>query len=279
MYCPVNHFFILNNKIHTTSSYTCVRIPSKNHVYEVFRVINSVPLFLEDHLERLKNSLKAHNFDIDVVEIKSNIKQLLRLNNFVEGNIRINFWQNNNLTESCYFYDKHSYPTSYMYENGVHLGILNNERVNPNIKFFDTLMRNEAKISIEKNNFYEVILVNQNNLVTECSRSNIFFISENRILTPPSEQVLEGVTRKKIIEIIKQQNFGFEETNVFYNELQNFDACFISGTSKRVLAVEKIGGISKMFNVKHQLIKYLHEQFLQLCNIYIQKNQKLENLL
>lgn len=278
MFKAVNQFFISDNKIHTVKSAACVLPPPKNHVYEVFRVISSVPLFIKDHIERLEQSLAAHNIIVERAEIYKNIKTLLQLNQFVDGNIRISYWKTEFNTHSMFSYDLHSYPDKQMFEEGIELGIIYKERENPNVKFFDSEMREIAKESIDEHNFYEVILITQDNRITECSRSNIFFIKEKKVISPPSDQVLEGVTRKKIIEIIREEKIEFEERTIYINELEDFDSCFISGTSKRVLPANKIASISIPYNCDNEVLRFLQKKFWEKCVEYIKKNQNLENL-
>lgn len=279
MFKAVNQFFIADNKIHTVRSSACVLPPPQNHVYEVFRVINSVPLFLEDHIERLELSLNAHEIEVDKNEILKNIKTLLQLNQLVDGNIRISFWKSEVNVHSMYIYDEHSYPNKIMFEEGIELGIIHKERFNPNVKFFDSEMREIAKKSITTNNFYEVILVTADNRITECSRSNIFFIKNNKVFSPPANQVLEGVTRKKIIEIINEEKIDFEEKNIYIEELKNFDSCFISGTSKRVLPAKSIENIDKTYNCKNETLIFLQKKFWEKCVKYLNENKNLENLI
>ena len=62
-------------------------------VYEVLRVIDGKPLFLEDHLERMKNSFDLINeeFLLKNDEIKEKIKNLINKENKLCGNIKITY--------------------------------------------------------------------------------------------------------------------------------------------------------------------------------------------
>jgi branched-chain amino acid aminotransferase len=268
-------FFISDSKIHTTQSSACVLMPPDNHIYEVFRVLQGIPLFLEDHLLRLQLSLSQAQLQFDVEMLIEDINQLIKLNGFKEGNIKIIIWNDGFSNHSRVYYDVHSYPTQIQFENGVEVGLFECERLNPNMKMFDSVMRKQAGEIIKDENFYEVLLVNQFSKITEGSRSNVFFIQNDCLITPPTNQVLEGVTRKKVIEIIQNNKICFKENEVSIEQLSLFESVFITGTSRRVLPVRKIVNHKKTYNANHHLIRFLQNEFLSICESYID-SKKLE---
>jgi len=269
MITPQQKFFLVDSKIHTVASSACVLPPPDKHVYEVFRVISGVPLFLEDHLERLKNSISGEDFIWDLQHIANDINLLLQLNQFATGNIRIILWIEGEQTHSMLFYDKHEYPDEKMFGEGITIGILERERFEPNKKVFDPVMRKEASSLIENNRFYEVLLKTADEYITEGSRSNIFLIKDETIYTPPSQQVLEGVTRKKVISIIQEKKLKFEEKMIHVKELPDYESVFLTGTSRRVLPVKKIEPFPFVYQADHQLIRLIGTEFISLCDDYI----------
>ena len=68
----------------------------------------------------------------------------------------------------------------------------------------------------------------------------MFFIRGNEVYTSPAEQVLLGVTRRKIIEIIGSMGLDLHEESIPAGDAGSFDAAFISGTSPEVLPIERI---------------------------------------
>ena len=88
-------------------------------IYEVLRVIDGKPLFLERHLERMKNSFKLINeeFSLKYEDICAKIKMLIKSENRNVGNIKITYKVNEKKLDV--FFIDHFYPTEDMYENGV----------------------------------------------------------------------------------------------------------------------------------------------------------------
>jgi len=86
-------------------------------------------------------------------------------------------------------------------------------------------------------------LVDRNGNLTEGSKSNIFMIKGNEVYTAPLENVLPGVTRGVIIEILKDLHVDFQEKSINESEIKELDALFISGTSPKVLPINKVDNI------------------------------------
>ena len=259
---PTHNYFILNGEIKPVSEF--VGSENEGGIYEVIRVEKSIPLFLEDHLLRFYKS--AEIAEIPIVYSRQEIEKLLKLlieKNIVnEGNLLISF-------KSCLkiFCIRYKYPDIKDYFNGVKCGILTAERENPNAKVFQTSVRQKANKQISDNGFYEVLLVNNLRRITEGSRSNIFFVKENQIVTPPGTGVLLGITRQKVIQLIKLLGIDFFEKEILLDELSEFDAIFITGTSPKILPVKQVG--RTLFNPQNEILQLLIKQFNLLVDEYV----------
>lgn len=265
----LNDFIVFNQQIYKLDYLQNLLIPDSDYVYEVFRVIEGTPLFIEDHLERLNNSAKKVGLSISLSSCMSMIYKLLEANKWKDGNIKISIWQENKKIYCLLYYDVHKYPTEEDFSRGVTVGLLKAERQQPNAKIFYHNLRKTATEMIENDQLNEVLLLNHLNQITEGSRSNVFFIHKNTIYTTPQQYILEGVTRKKILNLIFLLNIPLEETLITLNDLKNIEAIFLTGTSRRVLPVYEIKGIQKIFNVSHPYIRSLQKLFLELCYEYI----------
>lgn len=262
---PVHRFFIFNGEIKPVSDF----VPSENEggVYEVLRIIRRVPLFLEDHLDRFavsamiaKKTIRFSNF-----QIKAFLHELVEKNDIEAGNVLISCKKNLKT-----FFIKHQYPTPEMYLAGVKCGILHAERKQPNAKVFQTSVRQRADKLMEQNGFYEVILVDHLQRVTEGSRSNVFFVRRNEIITPPAHEVLLGITRQKIISLAKSNNLRAVEEDVKWEDLKNFQAAFITGTSPKILPIKQIDEIR--FDPQNKIVRQLIRSYDDLIERYRSKN-------
>ena len=87
---------------------------------------------------------------------------------------------------------------------------------------------------IRESGVYEVLLVNRESKVTEGSRSNLFFIREGVVRTAPDSEVLPGITRQKVLELISEEGFRLDIRSLALEELPSAEAAFLTGTSPKV---------------------------------------------
>ncbi len=259
---PIHNFFVYNDEIKPAKDF----IPGENEggIYEVLRVVNSIPLFLQDHLERFYHSaqLAGKTVTFSQNQIKVLLEKLIEKNEISEGNILISCKINLKA-----FFIKHSYPTAEMYNNGVSCGILKAERENPNAKVFQTNVRQRADQMLAENGFYEVLLADHFDNITEGSRSNVFFIIGNQLVTSPGSKVLLGITRQKTLQMAHDLKIQINEREVNFNELKIFDAAFITGTSPKILPIRQIDEFT--FNPHNEIVRLLIKSYDDLIDGYL----------
>lgn len=229
--------------------------PSGAYIYEVIRINDGIPVFLQEHLLRLDQSIKAtqtkSTYDVSVISL--GIFKLIAKTGIISGNIRIQVSQENGDTTIGFI--PHHYPEKHDYQVGIRTELLHAERSDPNLKLWNPTVRKAADHQISQSGCYEVILVNNRNCLTEGSRSNIFAIRKKILITPPIEQVLPGITRKIIIQLALQNQIDFQETEIQIDDLSGLEAVFISGTSPGILPVNQLD--SFFYQSQHPLTSRL----------------------
>jgi len=237
--------------------------------YEVLRLLDGKVLFLEDHLNRLRDSISGTDMQFPGSgEIIESLSVLISNNDFKIGNIRIclQTGEENQSQLLCY-YVPYVYPESCVYLSGVQLVTYPHVRPNPGIKKWDDQFRVSVNQYIRDHGVYEALLLNDQNQITEGSRSNVFFVDKNQeLVTPQQSDILPGITRRYVIEIIRRKGVPLVERPVNKNELDQMESCFITGTSPKVLPVWQIDGTQ--FKVDHPLIRILMEEY----DLIIQNN-------
>lgn len=240
----INKYYIEDGNLQLVN--TCEQIDSSSNgktIYEVLRVIDGKPIFLKEHLKRLEKSFTIidENFQIPQDKIREYIEKLIKANNNIEGNIKIIY---NTEDEALkVFYIKHSYPSKELYTKGIKTILYRGERDNPNAKIINTSFREIIAKELKEKDAYEALLVDRNNMITEGSKSNVFFIKGNTLITAPATKVLKGITREKVILVAQNLNIDIQEREFSYKELAEIDALFISGTSPKVLPIAMVGEI------------------------------------
>ena len=101
-----------------------------------------------------------------------------------------------------------------------------------------------ARVEALKGGYDEAIMLNSGGKVAEGSAENIFVIKNGRIKTPPlSADILNGITRDSVIQLIRANGIKLIEKNITVKELLNADEVFMTGTAAEVKSVAKINKI------------------------------------
>lgn len=242
-------------------------------VYEVIRMVDGIALFLEDHYERLISSVRISglHLDMDLSAFRQNIAQLTILNQQQNGNVKFILSEEGKVNYWSFSYISHSYPSFIDYQTGVATGLLFAERENPNAKVIQNKVREKANQLIGEKKLYEVLLVDRNGMITEGSRSNVFFVKDKSFYTAPTSNVLEGITRKKVLECLEELNFTIIEKAVPIAEIGAFDAVFLTGTSPKVLPVNCID--TNQFPAKNAFVEQLKIRYDLMIDLYLESHK------
>jgi branched-chain amino acid aminotransferase len=213
-------------------------------VYEVIRLIEGKPLFLKEHVDRMNKSIKLINIDrtFEYSEISQMIQVLVDEYNITENNVKITFFENSEEYIAVYL-TKSKYPSEEKHIEGYNTVLIYEERETPNAKIINNELRSLINSILKSEGADECIYISESGEILEGSRSNVFFVKGNTVLTAPDEGVLLGTTRKKILDICISERIALQKRNLRIEELTFYDAAFMTGTSIDVMPVNKIGDI------------------------------------
>ena len=97
------------------------------------------------------------------------------------------------------------------------------------------------KSEAELNGFDEAVVLTAGGHVNESSAANIFVIRDGVALTPPvSDDLLEGVTRKALVELMHNEGIPTAERSIDRSELYVADEIFVCGTGVQVSPVIEV---------------------------------------
>ena len=257
--------FVFNGSVLPSSQFNYNWLVSGVSIYEVVRLIDGVPLYVEKHFERLQSSANKINliFSWNLPRFKEAIEQVRQNNSVSNGNIKFV----NTTNDYLVYFNQAVYPSQQQYKRGVPVGLMPAERNNPTVKFINKVLRNSAAEIIERKKLNEVILIDNENYITEGSRSNIFLLKDNEVFTPPENDVLPGITRLQVIEICIANNIKLTERKIRESELSSFDAVFLTSTSRSVLPVRTIKKLQ--FQTDNKLLHRIIQLFNKNTENYI----------
>jgi branched-chain amino acid aminotransferase len=97
------------------------------------------------------------------------------------------------------------------------------------------------KSEAELNGFDEAIVLTADGHVNEASAANLFMIRDGVAITPPvTDDILEGVTRKAIVELLRNEKVPVEIRSIDRSELYIADEMFLCGTGVQISPVIEI---------------------------------------
>lgn len=245
IWCFINNEFVTEEKavlhIHDLS------IQRGYGIFDFFKVQNSVPVFLEEHLERFYFS--AEHMRLNIVYTKDELKQifsrLLQKNRIENTGVRITL--TGGYSADGYQLSKPNLiislrpftpPTKELFEKGIKLITYEHQRQLPGVKSIDYLMPIWLQPFIKEKDADDV-LYHRNGIVSECPRSNFFVVTKDDTIVTASKNILKGVMRGKLIEIAKG-NFKVEERDLAIEEIKSAKEAFITSTTKTIRSVKQI---------------------------------------
>ncbi len=98
-----------------------------------------------------------------------------------------------------------------------------------------------AKSEAQLNGFDEAIVLTQDGHVSEGSAENLFIVRNGNLITPPvSDNVLEGITRKRLMSVANDMGIAVVERSIDRTELYSADEIFLCGTGAQVSPVIEV---------------------------------------
>ena len=112
---------------------------------------------------------------------------------------------------------------------------------------FNVLVRREAR----KRGFYDALILNEREEITECSASNILLLKGERLITPARDSgLLWGTT----IEVLRREA-GVEEEYIKISEVLSADSLFLVNSLIGVVPVSALG--EERLPVDREVLRYL----------------------
>lgn len=215
-------------------------------LFDFFRLIGNEPLFLEDHLDRFYSSSSGMHLPVPMKrnDLKAVILQLIGKNALPDTGIRLSL--TGGYSDDGFLSGKpnllisqHPFSTPSTEQHaGIRLLSHPHQRQLPHIKTIDYLMAVWLQ-PLRLQNGADDILYHANGFVTECPRSNFFLVTKDDRIITPSEGILKGITRGKLIPLAKEA-YVLEERPVHLEEIKTAKEAFITSTTKQLLPVAQV---------------------------------------
>ena len=229
-------------------------------LFETLRGYKGKPFKLDEHIDRLLASLKQlrYNPHFDKTYIKSVVYELVSKNKLSQTDAYIKIIVTRSRYGERFHYDLQikpnliiiakkldPYPDNY-YKNGIKIATsdLKRSAIGSSLckfkllNYFENIyVRNEAyhKQSLEG------IFMTRDRLVLEGSMSNIFYVKNGTVITPPlTQNILPGITRQVVINLCRENNIKVSERRIHYFDIIKADEIFLTNSVMEIMPVKEI---------------------------------------
>lgn len=223
-------------------------------VYESIRTYNKKLFRYEDHLERLRRSLKETRIDFKELDSLENIIYELMIKNEIDEEALVYI----QITRGTAMPRTHSFPkekiTPTVFISVVEL----NDNTEEQTKGVKVILQEDVRwlrCDVKSTSLLPVILASQkateenaaeailvrDGQITEGTHTNFFAVKDETIYTAPKSRfILEGITRKVVLEFCDKFKIDYREEFIEKDELKSFDEFFITSTTKEITPVTSI---------------------------------------
>jgi len=236
-------------------------------VYSNIKVVQRIMFVPELEIEKLFESanILGIKHDFTKEKILEWARRLIKENNLNDALIRVLLIGAEKESEPILFLFPVGltfYPDEF-YKKGVKLITYEGERLFPTSKTKDLLLGYIAYREAIKQEAIDALLIDRDKNIREGTRSSFFVIKNNTLITPPKQKVLEGATKKIILEIA-QQIMKVKEEDIPLEKIKEYDENFITGTTLNVMPVRQIDNIVFKEEVGKR-VKELQDLFRDYC--------------
>ena len=213
----------------------------------------------EEHLQRLEDSAKLYYMDLPVPRetLREATHELIVRNGFRSCYIRPLVYRghgpmgldpmNNPVEVSIAVWQWGAYLGEEGKTRGIRAKVSSWRRLSPESliphakasgQYLNSVL---AKIEASKAGYEEALLLDHHGNVCEGTGENVFVVKSGTIFTPPqSASILDGISRKSLIQIARDLGHEVVERDVARAELILADEVFLSGTAAELTPVREI---------------------------------------
>ena len=221
-------------------------------VYEALRTYNGKLFRLDDHIKRLKYSLKELDLAFDDFDLIQHISYKLAEMNNIKNDYSVYLQISRGVSfPRTHHYEDNLSPNVFVYVKPI---MDNNNKKNEGVKVILEKDLRWLRCDIKSTSLLPAVMANQkafksgayeavfyrDDFITEGSHTNFFAVKNNKVFTAPlSNYILDGITRKIVLELCKENKIDFIE-KYMVKRLKTFDEFFVTGTTTEITPVVRI---------------------------------------
>ncbi len=231
-------------------------------VFEGIRVYNGVIFQFKEHLDRLYSSAKSIKLNIPLTpqDMTAAVVETIKRNSLKDAYIRLVVTRGTGdlgvdprkCKRSSTIIITEPVDPSFgviMKQKGISVIISSIRRdavdaTTHEIKSLNYLNSVLAKLEATDAGADDALMLDRQGFVSEATTTNLFIAKDGDVFTPPSTSgILQGVTRKRIINLAKDLGYRVIEKGLTPFDVTNADEAFLTGTLSEIVPLVKVRGI------------------------------------
>ncbi len=230
-------------------------------VWEGIRLHHGKLAFIDQHMRRIYDGAKALDMDIGIskTELVERIMATCHANNMHDGvhirlmitrGIKATPYQDPRVTISAatiVIIAEHKTPLIREGFKGVSLMTTHVRRGYPDVQ--DPKLNTHSKlncifacIQAAKSQVDEALMLDPHGFVATCNSTHFFIIRKGEVWTSSGDFCLDGITRRNVINLCKQNDIPVFERNFTLSDVYGADEAFVTGTFAGLTPVLEVDG-------------------------------------
>lgn len=243
----------VNGKFNQTISVNDRGLLFGESVYEVIPTYHKKPFQLNRHLDRLEHGFKFFsNTPLPMGDIRKWIfNYLKRMPYLACDNIYIQVTTgamgvrdhkpDNTIKPTVIIHRTQMHNMSFQqYMHGFRATCIQDRRSDFSCIKSNHLAHNTMALKYALDHGFDTGIFIKNNCVAEGVASNFFAILDDTLITPPTQGILDGITRQVVLKIAEENNIPYEISLIPLNDLKHMDEIFLTSSTKALHPIVEI---------------------------------------
>lgn len=230
-------------------------------IWESFRFEHGHPVFLEEHLDRLFQGLRALEIDPGVgrAELTDSIYDLAEANGMHDGvHVRVIVTRGEKSAPSpdprmsaggpnLIIIAEYRQPDPEVKRNGIAVATVSTRAPVPDA--LDVRLNSSSRLPIvvasleaARSGADEALMLDPAGFVASCSSTNFFVVRRGQLWTSTSSFCFNGITRRHVIELARASGITVAEKSFSLVETYDADEAFVTGSISGITPVARIDG-------------------------------------
>jgi D-alanine transaminase len=223
-------------------------------VYEVLKYYKGKPFYVDEHINRLRDSLSGVKIPVEnVSKLREVCDALINANQLNDEYAGVYIQITRGVAPRTHrFPEENIEPTVFArafpmppfvkeMRNGVH--VVTNEDIRwhwCNIKSIALLPNTILFEQAAAQGAFECVLIRDGS-ITEATHSNIMAVKNNTVYThPASNLILPGITRLAVLQLCKKHNIQVVEEPIKASAIRDYNEWFMCGTGSEIVPIVQI---------------------------------------